>query len=326
MKTMTRPMQMLTSGLAYGFGLLLGNIMSFFLFNRVPANWFLYGNPVLRLLFGVLLAFFIAGLGGLLGGVVGGWTLPTIGQGKGRWGYVWRSGITFGVGYGLLLFPIILIVSLLAFYDISSTPVFVFNLIFGIVGLIFGLIVGSSLGLWTAGRRFPPITRWSAAGFGLGGAVLGATIWRFVFNVFDGDVDTGPYGWLLFGLLLFGALGGASLGLAYHRMAADADELLSPTRALTWSGWRNRWLIAVIVLLLLGVFLRPILAAVADLLTPIDSGLQPVLALETTGAHWLNGTALTAVPTLSQPAIAANGSGRLVLAWVYEDKIGRAHV
>ena len=122
MITTTRPKQILYSGLAYGLGLLVGNVISYILFALTPANWFLYGSPVFRLVFGLLLAFFIAGVGGLFGGSVGGATLPTIGQGKERRGYVWRSGITFGFGYGLLIFPIILIVSLLSFYDISATP------------------------------------------------------------------------------------------------------------------------------------------------------------------------------------------------------------
>ena len=40
------------------------------------------GDVYKRQVFGLLLAFFIAGVGGLFGGSVGGATLPTIGQGK----------------------------------------------------------------------------------------------------------------------------------------------------------------------------------------------------------------------------------------------------
>ncbi|MBK8989805.1 MAG: hypothetical protein IPM39_27715 [Chloroflexi bacterium] len=89
---------------------------------RFPPNWFIYDNPVVRLATGVLLALFISGLGGLLGGGIGGWTLPVFGQKGDHGAYAWRSGITFGVGYGLLLFPVILGVSLLAYYDVAYTP------------------------------------------------------------------------------------------------------------------------------------------------------------------------------------------------------------
>ena len=182
MKIKPYPIQLLISSLAYGGGLLMGNLLSFLLFEQVPQNWFIFDNQAVRLAVGVLLAFVISGLGGLLGGFIGGWTLPIFGQKRDRWGYAWCSGITFGVGYGLLLFPVILITSLLAYYDVAHTPVIVFALLYGIVGLLFGALMGVSLGFWTVGRRYWPITGWSSSGFGLGGIFLGAAIWYIIFN------------------------------------------------------------------------------------------------------------------------------------------------
>ncbi|MCA9873863.1 MAG: hypothetical protein KC441_09415, partial [Anaerolineales bacterium] len=322
MTTRTRSQQVILSGLAYGIGLLIGNIMSFGLFGLVPADWFLRGeSQVLRLVMGVFLAFFISGLGGLLGGSVGGWTLPAVGQGKGRWGYVWRSGITFGFGYGLLLFPVILIVALLSFYDISSMPVHVFSIIFGIVGLIFGLIMGISLGLWTTGRRFPAITRWSMAGFGLGGLFLGSTIWQYIYHLVDGNPASGPYEWLLLGLFLFGGLGGAALGFVYHRLSQGTEGPFLPIRSLTAEKWRRRGLITAVVLLAIALLFRPVLSAVGDLLTPVDSEISPVLDMPTEGTHWLQAQNVTAVPITANPAIATNASGGLALAWVQDDAL-----
>lgn len=60
--------QLATSSLAYGGGLLIGNIVSFLLFEQVPPNWFICDNPAVRLTAGVMLAFFISGLAGLLVG------------------------------------------------------------------------------------------------------------------------------------------------------------------------------------------------------------------------------------------------------------------
>ncbi|MBP6470163.1 MAG: hypothetical protein KBE23_15890 [Chloroflexi bacterium] len=318
---MTRSHQLLLSSFAYGAGLLIGNVFSFFLFDQIPANWFLYGNPAARLIVGVLLAFFVSGLGGLLGGAVGGWTLPPLGQGKDRRGNAWRSGVTFGVGYGLLLFPVILIVSLLSYYEVVYTPVFVFGLLFGVIGLIFGSIMGASLGLWTVGRHFRPITGWSASGFGLGGIFLGATIWYFVFSLEQGLVSFGPYGWLLAGLFLFAGLGGLGLAVAYQRLEMQVDTVLAPVRALTQQGWRRRWTIAAVVLLLLAVLFRPLVSALGDVLTPIDAGLSAVLELPTTGTRWLDTVTVTAVSPQSPPALAANSHGQLVLAWVQNDTL-----
>ncbi len=320
-KKITRTHQLLISSLAYGGGLLIGNIFSFFLFEQIPANWFLYGNPVARLVAGVLLAFFVSGLGGLLGGAIGGWSLPALGQGKNRWGYAWRSGITFGAGYGLLLFPVILIVSLLSYYEVGYTPVFVFGLIFGVVGLIFGSIMGASLGLWTVGRHFRPITGWSASGFGLGGVFLGASIWYFIFNLEQGLVSFGPYGWLLAGLFIFAGLGGLGVATAYQRLVMQVEHVLTPVRALTQQGWWQRWSIAAAVLLLLAILFRPVISTLGDVLTPIDAGLSAVLDLPTTGTRWLGTESLTAVSPQSPPALAANSHGQLVLTWVQGDTL-----
>ncbi|MFO7680080.1 MAG: phospholipase D-like domain-containing protein [Chloroflexota bacterium] len=317
-KTYTPLKQSALSGLGYGLGLLLGNLLSFALFNLIPANWFLFGNQAVRLVFGLLLAFFVSGLGGLVGGALGGWTLPPIGQGQSRRGQAWRSGVTFGVGYGLLLFPLFLIVSLLSFYEIGSTPVYVFGVVFGLVGVLFGLLMGVSLGLWTVGRRFSPIIRWSVTGFGLGGAALGAAIWEFIFNVAAGDVSTGPYGWLLLGLFMFGGLGGMALGHVYHKLAEDKAGSLLPAPLLTLKGWRRRVLIVGLVLFFVALLIRPVLGEVGDLLTPSDAGLAAVLDLPTTGTHWLSTVSFAPNAVNASPALAASADGRLALAWVQD--------
>ncbi|MFO7679575.1 MAG: hypothetical protein R6X34_05940, partial [Chloroflexota bacterium] len=321
MTTKPYPVQLLFTSLAYGGGLMIGNIVSFFLFDQVPPNWFIYDNPVVRLAAGVLLAFFISGLGGLLGGGIGGWTLPVFGQKGDHGAYAWRSGITFGVGYGLLLFPVILSVSLLAYYDVAYTPVLVFGLLFGMVGFLFGGLMGVSLGRWTLGRHFWPITRWSAVGFSLGGAMLGAAIWLFIFNLGQGSTRSGPYGWLLVGLFLFAGSGGLGLAIAYHRLALQTDNVLAPLNTLTRLGWRRSWSVTAGILLLLVILFRPVMAALGDLLTPVDASLSAVIALPTTGTHWLNSAPVTAVSPQSSPALSANTQGQLVLAWVQNDTL-----
>lgn len=305
------------SGLAFGAGLLVGNIFSLLLMRATPSSLFLYGSPTLRLLLGVLLAFFFSGLGGLLGGLLGGYSLPPIGWGrsKGRRGHSWRSGITFGVGYGLLVFPVLLIVSLLSFYDISNLPVWVFSLTFGVVGLLFGAIMGFSLGLWTVGRRFAPIIWLSMAGFGVGGLFLGYGVWRFIFSVTTGVLEDGPFFWLLFGLFFFGGLGGAALGYIYDRAATQAEESLNPVRHLTLRDWQKRWLMVGVGLLVLALLVRPVIKAVGNLLTPVSSGLASVLEMRTIGTHWLEATAVIPLSPAASFTLAAGPDGALALAW-----------
>ena len=104
--------QALITGLAYGLGLLLGNAISVLIFAYFPAEIFLTGNPVGRLVRGILCAFVISGAGSVVGGSIGGRALPPVGFGVRHRGYIWRSGISFGI-----------------------------------VGLVFGVIMGLSLDL-----------------------------------------------------------------------------------------------------------------------------------------------------------------------------------
>ena len=314
--------QALKSSLAYGGGLLLGNTLSVLIFQLVSPEWFLLSEKQgLRLIQGILLAFIITGTGGFLGGFIGGYTLPAIGIGKDRWGYAWRSGFTFGIGYGLLVFPIILIIALLSFYDISSTPAYVFTLIYGVVGVIFGVIMGLSLGVWTIGRRFPQITRYSALGFGCGGFVLGYTLWVFIFAVNKGQLENGPWWILMLGSFLFASSGGAALGHVYHRLATETTEPIVPFRGLSFSGKLRRWAIVGTIVFILLLFTRPLIAAVGDLLTPVDATLSPVLDLPTTGTHWLPATTIAAATQPSQSVIASGANGRLALAWIEDEQL-----
>lgn len=311
----------LITGLAYGLGLMLGNIISALLFNSVNAEGFLSGNQAVHLVQGIFLAFFIAGLGGFVGGGIGGYTLPLLGHNKTRRGYVLRSGFTFGIGYGLLVFPLILIIALLSYYDVSETPFYVFSIVFGGVGLLFGIIMGLSLGLWTVKRRFPPITRFTAAGFALGGMLLGYDLWRYIFAVTEGDVRGGPVTWLVFGLFLFAGLGGLGLGFAYNRLADNFDKTYSPVRNLTRRSWRRRWSIIAVILLLLVLLIRPVLAAVGDLLTPVDAQLQAVIDLPTAGTHWFEPTAISDFSNTTTPTIATGTNGRIALAWIEDNTL-----
>ncbi|MCP4358510.1 MAG: hypothetical protein GY796_10885, partial [Chloroflexi bacterium] len=313
--------QLIKSGLAYGFGLALGNTFSVLIFQLAPTEQFLVGSPAAKLVQGILWAFFIMGIGGFLGGGIGGYTLPAIGRGKGRWGYAWRSGITFGIGYGLLVFPVILITSLLSFYDISSTPFYVFSLTYGLIGIVFGLIMGLSLGVWTIGRRFPPITWMSAVGFGLGGTVLGYTVWAYILEVTNGQVADGSWWLLLVGVFGFGGLGGTALGFAYHRLAAQTNGDIVPVRGLSLSGRRRRWAIIGGILFLIALLIRPTIAAVGDLLTPRDAALSAVLDLPTTGTHWLGSSPIAPLEQPTYPAIATGANGRIALSWIQNNQI-----
>ena len=313
--------QAVVSGLAYGLALLIGNLVSELISNSIqPEEFLLNGSQGLRLVQGILLAFIIAGMGGFIGGFVGGWTLPVVGREKGRWGYAWQSGFTFGVGYGVLVFPVLLIISLLSFYEISTIPSTVFAIVFGVVGLIFGLIMGGVLGAWTLRRFYSPAAWGGALGFALGGVGLGYGVWRFLISVTNGQLGSGSDIWLMVGLFFFGALGGAGLGLIYKRAVDNIESRSLLTHHLTAKGWVRRIVIVGVALFLLALMIRPLLASIGDLLTPIDAQLSPILDLNTIGTRWLDKSPLANTTDLA-PAIASAGEGNLALGWVDDDRV-----
>ncbi len=308
----------LRSGLGYGGGLLIGHGISFLLFKVASPDIFTPNNAAMAIVVGLLLAFTIAGIGGFIGGFIGGDTLDPVGVEKGRWGYAWRSGVTFGVGYGLLLFPVGLIISLLSFANIEDVPAYVFSIIFGLVGALFGLIMGGSLGIWTVGRRFVPITRWAALGFGIGGMFLGYAMRVYILSLTIGIEDGNPF-WNWFGLFMFGLSGGIGLGYAYHRENKRIKEEMDKSKEPRVSHRLRRWLIVGGVFLVFLAVLRPTITEIGDLMTPIDAELSPVLDLPTDETHWLDTVALA--DTTSSPAIASGANGRLALTWINNNQL-----
>ncbi len=307
--------QAVISGFAYGFALLAGGVISRLISNGIQPERFLSGEQGMRLVQGILLAFAIAGLGGFFGGFVGGWTLPVVGREKGRWGYAWPSGFTFGAGIGVLIFPLLLIISLLSFYEISTIPPHVFSIVFGIVGLFFGLIMGGVLGAWTFRRFYSPAAWGGALGFALGGMALGYGLRRYLLSATNGQLETKSLGWLLLGIFLFAALGGAGLGLVYQRAVDKLSSGSLLTHRLTPKGWVRRIIIVGVAFFLLALLIRPVLAGIGDLLTPVDAQLSPILDLQTIGTHWLDESEIADAEDLA-PTITSGGNGQLALGWV----------
>lgn len=314
----SRLRQAVKSGLVYGLGLLTGSLISELLAAGIRPGRFLGENQGAALVQGILLAFLFVGLGGFVAGFAGGWTLPVAGRAKGKWGYAWESGITLGIGYGLLVFPVLLIISLLSFYEIASIPAFVFCLIFALIGLIFGLILGAILGVWTLRRFYGPAIWAGGLGFALGGAGLGYGLWRYLLSVTNGQVGSGRLDWLSIGLFLFGAIGGAALGLVYFRAADRFSSSSMLVHRLTSRGWLRRAVIWGSVVFVLALIIRPVLAGVGDLLTPIDAQISPILDLNTSGTHWLDASPM-AQSDDQYPAAASNRSSRLALGFVEDD-------
>ncbi len=315
----------LRSGLAYGLGLALGNLFSAFIFNNVSMEW-LASEGSGRLILGIILAFVIAGIAGAIGGFSGGMTLYTVRRSRGRWGYAWRSALVFGFGYGLMLFPLGLVISLLGFYageEIASSG---FGLSMGIFGAIFGLVVGGFLGLITVGlRRALRVLSMSLIGFGLGGAILGLCLHAYLYSVVYGQTRAGQLLWLLLGLFIFGAFGGAFLGFIYSYLSAEAVDAPALPRGALSAAWRIGLIVAVVLVFILTF--RPIMSQIRQFLTPQEAELSRVLSTDTFGVRWSApfnlSKAAAFAPAAHQPDLFVGQDGRLIVAWAQGEEGGR---
>ena len=113
----------LITGLAYGGGLMLGNIISQILFSVLSPDVYGWLGNVARLIIGLVMVMVITGLGGAIGGFLGGWTLPIIGKSRGKYGFAWRSAIAIGLVYGTFLLLAVFGLSMLTMRDASFMPV-----------------------------------------------------------------------------------------------------------------------------------------------------------------------------------------------------------
>jgi len=273
------------TGLAYGGGLMVGNIASQLLLSVLSPEPYASLSEEARLIIGIALVMFVTGLGGAIGGFLGGWTLPVIGEPKGKYGFAWRSAISVGIAYGIFLLLIVFGLSIMAMRAAAFIPVGPFMQVYLIVGMIMGALIGLLLGLSTVGwRRTGSVIIAGIVGFGLGGAALGVGIWAYLGSVPPGGLYGGDHILLLIGLFAFGFLGGLALGFAFDRLARKDTGLkgapLRPKIRFALYGFLGLFILWLLMLL------RPLLAFAADMLTPRMALQTETIDLDSVGAHW----------------------------------------
>ena len=297
----------LRSGLVYGAGLILGSALVTFLFSVIKLEIIADLNEAVRLLIGVILSFVIVGLGGAVSGFAGGFSLPQLDQSRSRWGYAWRSAISMGIPFGLSIYPVLLVFSLLALFN-ADAPSEIIAVALMIVGAVFGILASLLMGFLSIGRRGLSAFVWAGAvGFGLGGGVLGIALRSYIFSIRNAGLESGRGLWVLLGVFIFGLAGGTAWGYMFSRLA---DEERSPIRPA--SSWK-RWAVVTVLLIMMVVFLRPVFAAVGDLLTPQSAELARTLDKDSEGVHWSDQAAL-ANSDGTQPAIFAAGD-HVAVVW-----------
>jgi MFS family permease len=283
----TKARSAITGVIGFWLGGILGNIATYLIAISGLVGWILgfisQDQSFVRLLFAIVLAFLTVGLGGTVTGVFNGLALNRIDTGGDRRRLLVGAGYAYGVGQGILIIPVLLLISLIALYNNGpKAQPQAYMLLFGLLGLIYGLIIGLIFSLLTVNfKRMWGVLLAFVFGYLLGGILLGLFVWRADF-VSSGLVPLRAILRLVFMSLLANIPAGALVGLAYHRLAQKrslADEVdLKPGRV------QRGIVIGVSLVVLLVVvgfirdaesFLTANTAATATQLTSETVGVQP---------------------------------------------------
>ncbi|MFA9406229.1 MAG: phospholipase D-like domain-containing protein [Anaerolineales bacterium] len=281
----SRNQSIIITGLFYGLGVAIGNLISNLFFILLDRTFFSSIPPEFRLIAGLLLVILVLAVGGGIAGFTGGWTLPVVGKPRGKRGYAWRGAISFGVVYSTILFLFVFLLSFMTAADVPFMSAAEYGTTFLIVGVIFGLLFGLLQGGITVGlRRTGSVALASVVGFGIGAFFLGVGLWAYLLSAPIGGLYEGTYFYLILGLFGYGLFGGLGLGVAYHRLATRAEEgdrigLSKRSRLIAYIG-------AAIVTVLFLNLLRPVLASVGEILTPRSARFEEVIESNTVGTQW----------------------------------------
>lgn len=310
--------QIITTGLAFGTGLVLGNLLAQVLFAVIAPGAFGRLGENLRLLIGVVLVILIMALAGGIGGFLGGWTLPVIGKERGKYGFAKPTAISMGVVFGTFLFLAVFGISLLTRLDVTSAPAIDYVRIFLFVGAIFGLVYGLLQGMTTVGLRHTgSIVLASTLGFAVGGAGFGLGFWLYFGSVVPQTLGSGMHIYLLLGLFLFGLAGGVTLALAYHRLARRQaqEEGAKPPKEKSVL----YYIVVGVAVVAIIAILAPVVKGLIDVLTPRESNLSDLIPLNTIGTHWMpQAVEAGAETTANSIDLSASHGNAVAMVWSVE--------
>jgi phosphatidylserine/phosphatidylglycerophosphate/cardiolipin synthase-like enzyme len=286
----------LVNGIGYVAGAVVG-FLSIYLFSRLGLTTWLFnlveeGQTFLQILAIPIIAWLMLALGGALTGLIGGWVLANS-MGTERKGKLAAgSSVAFAGSTGLLVMVFLLLVSFIALYNnFTDQRIEQYGILFGLFGLVFGLITGIFQAFTTVRLRHTwRVILYSTLGFAVGGVLAGLLV-RWI-NPLDG-LETYP---ILTTIILLVALalpyftGGSALSLAYNQISQQATEAGETVESVQSS----RWQIVIIALLALIVII-PILNLLNDIsgfLTIRPANLQSQISPVTVGVRWSDPTTI----------------------------------
>ena len=321
-KQTTKTRSAVTGVIGFWFGSILGNIFTYLIAISGIVGWIVGFIPqeqiLVRLLFAIVLAFLTVGLGGAVAGVFNGWALNRIDTGADQRCFLVGAGYAYFVGHRILLIPIILLISLLGLYNNGpKIQPEAYLLLFGLLGLIYGLIIGLNLSLLTVDfKRIWGVLLAVVVGYTLGGILLGLFLWRA--DLFStGLIPLRVILRLVFVSLLINIPAGALVGLAYHKLAQKRLNLGED--ALTPGRLQKGVVIGVslVILFIVVGFIRD-----AESFLKVNTAATATqLSSETVGVHWTPSISLplnSQANDLSPVDISSSPDGSIGIVWTQE--------
>ncbi len=156
------------SGLSYGLGFVLGQIMSRWIYDIDPVESLFFHLSLENVVGFLLLVIFALMISGGIAGAIGGLGLSQTDRSLSRRRLILASSFSTALSFGPVLFVMVLVLALIGFFNSADDLV---NRIIPVVtafGAIFGLLTGLLLGLLTVGRRFLWVSVAGTIGFGVG--------------------------------------------------------------------------------------------------------------------------------------------------------------
>jgi phosphatidylserine/phosphatidylglycerophosphate/cardiolipin synthase-like enzyme len=273
---------------AGGFTLGLLGALGFLLLTRlINLERFLLGwipeeQKFWHLLGLVALGLIVLGLSGVLMGVIGGWSLWRIDSQALRRRYMLAGGAAYAIAQLALVLFVLLLVLAAVVNNEPALHLSRFLFLFGIFGLVYGLISGFWLGLISLGwRYFWRVWLAGTAGYTLGGLLLGLLAWLAA-QAADRELRLIGGMVLLLGIVALFALGGAAFGWVYG-WVADRRLVKGGIPLKMSPGWA---IVGIVLLAACGLLAFRVGGTLVEFVTIQEGTLSEVIGLSTTGSSW----------------------------------------
>jgi len=313
----------LWSSLGYGLGFVAGVVAIQLIFDIGFLETISQKFETQHLWVGLFILFSVVLLGGGLAGAVGGFALSRVIQSEKPKRVITRSALGTGIGFVVVLLPVMMLLAILAMYNIEGVSPIAFIIFMGFVGAFFGLVSGYTTGTLPARFNYWKVARGVMLAFGIGGVAFGFGLWNYFYVLYE----TGTaYPELLLSFFIFGGTGGFVLGWIFNLdqekdRLDDGDQRRSQANVFyrvsqwfkTTKFYRKRGFWGTVTFFAILILLSRIIA-----LSPLNftsANISDFLPSNTNGVHWSDPSTLASSQTVIGPPDIVQRDELIAVTW-----------